>query len=383
MSAHNDVLATARGLRDLIESEADAIEAACTLTAPVVEKFRETGLFGLMLPKELGGIEADSSSILDVCEELAYADGSTGWALAQNCNTMAYAAYVSAEAGKAIADAGCAAGMFAPLGTAHRQKGGYTVSGHHSFASGSKHSDYIGASAMELVDGEMPPFDENGLPSIRCYFLPADKVELWDNWDTIGLRGTGSVDFEVPEQFVANEYTFSLFETVPTTGGAIYGFGPVVLGSVSSAGWTLGVARRAMDEITKIVEGGRARLGAATLREQQAFQNEYGKHTLNLEAARLLIHDAFGEAIAYMEKGNPCTPARINRTRAAVSHINDVCKSVTQFAYEASGSQGLRNPSLLQRCLRDMQTGGLHVIFDVRGVTDMAKGKLGLPVSIL
>ncbi len=382
MSKNADHLKTARGLRPVIEAEADAIEAATTLTEPVVAKLRESGLFLLMAPRELGGAEADTSTILDVCEELAYADGSTGWAYAQNCNTMAYTAYVAPDAGRAIADKGCAAGMFAPLSVAALEHGGIRVSGHHSFASGSKHSDYIGSSAIVMQGGE-PIIGDDGMPSIRCYFVPVTNVKLWDNWDTIGLRGTGSVDYDVPEQFVEDAYTFSLFTTQPNTGGALYGLGPVVLGASSSAGWALGVARRAMDEITRIVEGGRERMGSPPLKEQQAFQFEYGRRTLALESARLLVHDAYGAAVAHMETGAPATTELINRTRGATSHINDVCKDVVRFAYEASGSAGLRNPSLLQRCFRDMQTGGLHVIFDPRAIADMAKGKLGILVGTI
>jgi alkylation response protein AidB-like acyl-CoA dehydrogenase len=382
MSAQSDPLTTAKHLRAFIESQADATEAACTLTEPVVAKLRENGLFRLMVPRDLDGTEADTSTIIDVCEELAYADGSTGWAYAQNCNTMAYIAYIAPEAGRVISDKGCAAGMFAPLSVAQREKGGIRVSGHHSFASGSKHADFIGSSAMEMA-GDEPVISDDGMPSIRCYFVPVEKVELWDNWDTLGLRGTGSVDYDVPEQFVEDAYTFSLFTTEPQTGGAVYGLGPVVLGASSSVGWVLGVARRAMDEITRIVEGGRERMGSPPLKEQQAFQHEYGKQTLLLESARLLAHDAFGAAVAHIERGTPATTELINRTRAATSYVNDVCKDVTRFAYEASGSSGLRNPSILQRCFRDMQTGGLHVIFDPRGVADMSKGKLGILVGTL
>ncbi len=155
------------------------------------------------------------------------------------------------------------------------------------------------------------------------------------------------------------------------------------LGAISSAGWALGVARRALDELAEIVEGGRARLGSPPLREQQLFQRDFGKHTVGLEAARLLVKDTFAEAVAHVDTGDRCTSALLNRTRAAVSYVNDVAKSATLFAYESSGSQGLRNPSKLQRCFRDMLTGGLHVIFDHRGIVDMAKERLGLPASMI
>jgi hypothetical protein len=34
------------------------------------------------------------------------------------------------------------------------------------------------------------------------------------------------------------------------------------------------------------------------------------------------------------------------------------------FAYQWAGSYGLRNPSLAQRCFRDLFTGGQHIYVD-------------------
>ena len=74
MSA-NELVEKARSLRELIESEAEAIEQKCTLTDPVVQAIEETGLFRLITPKELGGLESDVETVRAVCEEVSYADG--------------------------------------------------------------------------------------------------------------------------------------------------------------------------------------------------------------------------------------------------------------------------------------------------------------------
>ena len=54
-----DLLESALGLRDLIEANADATEAECTMAKPVVDAIDEAGLFRLSIPIELGGLEAD------------------------------------------------------------------------------------------------------------------------------------------------------------------------------------------------------------------------------------------------------------------------------------------------------------------------------------
>ena len=55
-----------------------------------------------------------------------------------------------------------------------------------------------------------------------------------------------------------------------------------------------------------------------------------------------------------------------------------VCMEVAHFAYTSAGSQGLRNPSLVQRCFRDLYTGGEHIFVDRKSYEELANGHLGI-----
>ena len=88
------LIRAARDLRELIESEADEIEATCTVSRPVVDAIESAGLFLLSTPSEVGGLEADVDTVIGVCEELSYADGATGWAIGQNTITGSYLSYI-------------------------------------------------------------------------------------------------------------------------------------------------------------------------------------------------------------------------------------------------------------------------------------------------
>ena len=90
-------LAAARALAPLIEAEAEAGEAACVVTPAVADALDAAGLFGLMVPRELGGLEAGIGETLEVFEELSRADGSTGWSLLASATSSAFAgAYMPA-----------------------------------------------------------------------------------------------------------------------------------------------------------------------------------------------------------------------------------------------------------------------------------------------
>jgi alkylation response protein AidB-like acyl-CoA dehydrogenase len=362
MSA-TEPLTAARELRAVIESEAELVEQSSTMTQPVVDALVEAGLFRLLVPRELGGLEADPGTIIDVCEELSFADGSVGWAFAQNTTVLAYAAYLDPEYAAPLARARAGAGMFAPLGVAHVEPGGFRVSGSYPFGSGSGHAEFMGGSAMVMKDGEMAPFD-GALPQIRAFIVPAERVILKGNWDVMGLRGTGSFDFEVPEQHVDAGMTFSLFETQPVTGGALYCLGPVVVGTISSVAWALGVAKRALHEIAEIAKS-RTRLGSLPLREHA------------LQAARLLAGDSYTRAVEAVSSGEArdVRARKLRETKAAASYATGVSKAAVTFAYEASGSHGMRR---LQRCFRDIFVGAAHQVFDDRNYNEMAKPSLGL-----
>jgi alkylation response protein AidB-like acyl-CoA dehydrogenase len=373
------LLNSARSLRGTIEAEADQVEERLGMTPPIVDALVESGLFRLLVPKALGGFEAGPGTILDVCEELSHADGSVGWAYAQNTTVMGYSAYLDPKLALPMVRSRAAAGMFAPLGVAHREVDGFRVSGRFQFGSGCGHSDFMGGAGMEMHGGEVPAFVD-GLPLIRAFIVPADRVAFKGNWDVMGLSGTGSFDYEIPEQTVEPGMTFSIFETDPCTGGALYGLGPVPLGTISSVAWALGVAERAMAEIVEIVKAGRTRMGSAALREQQTFQRALGVHSVALKAARLLAHESYGSAVEGIERGESVEVRmeRIRETRAVASYVVDVAKAAVTFAYEASGSHGLRNPSRLQRCFRDMYVGASHLVFDERNYVETAKTRLGL-----
>jgi alkylation response protein AidB-like acyl-CoA dehydrogenase len=236
----------------------------------------------------------------------------------------------------------------------------------------------MGGSAMVMKDGEMVP-SASGLPEIRCFILPADRVSLEGNWDVMGLRGTGSFDFEVPEQHVPAGMTFLFFEPPTVTGGAIYGLGPIVLGTISSVAWALGVAKRAFHEIVEVAKGGRTRLGSLPLREQERFQRDLGFHVEAVRAARLLAVDSYTAAVEAISQGEAAEirDERIRATKAAASYVPEVAKAAVTFAYEAAGSHGMRNPSRLQRCFRDIYVGAAHQVFDERNYIESAKSRLG------
>jgi alkylation response protein AidB-like acyl-CoA dehydrogenase len=380
-----DPVAAARGLAPLIEAEAEAGEAALEITPRVVDALEAAGLFGLMVPTALGGMEAGLVTTLEVYEELSRADGSTGWSVLANATTSAFAAaYTSEDAALDMFRPGrraIHAGQFAPVGSAERVDAegvgpGFRVSGRYRFGSGSEHATWMGGGTFERRGGELAVDPGTGMPVIRAFFVPKERVEMRGNWDVMGLVATGSFDYDVPEQVVAEGYTFPLLTPTVHRGGAIYRLGVLGLTSAGHAAFALGVGRRALDELASIVRT-KQRLGAARVHDQQLFQHDYAFHDAALLAARAFVVDVFGDAEETLRAGVEPSMLQLQRLRQATTYATRVSADAVRSAYLWAGSDALRSPSALQRCFRDIHAGTQHVFVDNNTLTATTQVLLG------
>src|SRR5690606_11193478 len=90
----SDALEAARALAPRIREAAPLIEAERRLPGEIAEAIRSAGLFHLMVPRDLGGREADPLVHLQVVEEIAAADGSAGWCVMIANQVGPYAAFM-------------------------------------------------------------------------------------------------------------------------------------------------------------------------------------------------------------------------------------------------------------------------------------------------
>ena len=376
----NSLLSTARSLREIVEGEADATDREISMTAPAVEAFARSGLNHLQVPKELGGLEADTDTVLDVLAEVAHQDGSIGWTFMANANATAMCSMFDPDVARPMLDGRpdvVCAGQFVSRGKARRVDGGYQAGGRFQFGSGVSRASWVGGGALVRDTAGDLERNDSGLPRVLAFVVPKDTVELTGNWDVMGLRGTGSFDYTIPEQFIEEGRTFWLFDGDPRCGGGVYRLGVVGFAGIGHAGWALGVARRAMDEIHDILASGRSRIGGGELREEQVIQRAFSANVLALRSVNLLVHDTIGRMVEVLDAGDPMTKAMQDELVSTVTYETNICMEVVRWAYMTSGSAGLRNPSILQRCFRDMCVGSQHIYVDPRCQDEMGRGLLG------
>ena len=373
--SREQLLDTARSLAPLFEAEAGTAEAARTLTPKTVDAFVESGLADLMTPEVLGGSEADPVTQALVFEEVSRADGSTGWCLMAGATSSAVAAAFCSEEAVSTIFGGqtgvILGGHAAPLGRAIATSDGYRLTGHWQFGSGTNHCPWLLAGCTVMRDGEMV-LQAEGAPEMWVTVVPRDQAVFLDNWHVMGLVGTGSYDYELDDVFVPEGRAFPTLTGDVRRGGPVYRLGMLGLVASGHAAWALGVGRRALDEITRIAPGKQRGLGPP-LADRETFLRDLGMAESKLQSARLFVHDALQRSYDYVCAHPQRSLELESLVRMATRYATDVSSEVCEFAYRASGTEALRTPHALQRCLRDIHAGTQHAFVYEQNYLDGAR----------
>jgi alkylation response protein AidB-like acyl-CoA dehydrogenase len=371
-----DYVARARGIAPIIVAEADTMEAECTITPAVVRAIADNGLFWLLVPREYGGAGQGIVTSLRVVEELARADGSTGWAFMANAFSTGIAAGFMTDQGVTDIlggpDKGITAGMILPTGRGVRVDGGYRVDGNYAFASGSNHASWIGAGFVVYDDDGNAETSADGQPVCRVAFVPRDEVTFLGGWDVMGMEATGSYNYSVTDLFVPEAHTMDTFSTVPVRDEPVYKLGLLGIGVGGHAPVALGIAQRAMEEIARIAST-KSRPGYPTvIGDSDMFRREFVTNEALLQAARRYVYDAHAAAEATAAAGEEITDEQRARLRQVTTWVQRVAQDIVTFAYNWGGSASIRNPSVLGRCLRDISVGAQHLLVEPMTLVDAA-----------
>jgi indole-3-acetate monooxygenase len=264
--------------------------------------------------------------------------------------------------------------MLAPKGTAVPTEGGFTVSGNYQFGSAIRHAEWIAGGAFVREEGRVRK-TATGAPDMRAFYVPRSNVELQGNWDVLGLNGTGSFDYHIAEHYVEESFGYSITDARPTRSDPSYQLGFIPLGSLGHGAIGIGIALRAIEELA-VVAHSKRRPGHPGIIEQQLFLHDFAQKEASLQAARSLFFAAVRTALRSAERTGSTTSAEQGRMIQANTYATTVAADVVRWCYTWSGSNGLRNPSALGRCLRDIAAATQHVLVDANTLVGMAPALL-------
>ncbi|MGF1597193.1 MAG: acyl-CoA dehydrogenase family protein [Acidimicrobiales bacterium] len=349
------ILAASRDLAPEVRAAAPIIERDRCLPPALVESLTEARIFQMFLPRAVGGPEVHPLTAFAVSEEMARADGSTGWCIQVSAATTMFLPYLDPVALDEMAATTSGpihvAGSARPLGEAVRTDDGYRVKGHWNFASGVRHANWFLATSFVEVD--------DGSRTARSMLIPVDEGRIESNWDVVGMRGTGSDDFVIDDVFVPRG-RIGARHWVERRPEPLYDPRAMnVLMWTPTAGVAIGLARAAVDALVAL--GERSSTSSPTpLRERTEVQDAVADAEAITAAARAFCIESIDAVWRSLCGEGGDLPERVARAQLAITHAMHEAVRVADRCFHAAGTNAISGANGLERVWRDTHTAVEH-----------------------
>jgi indole-3-acetate monooxygenase len=352
----------AHSLEPLIREHAAALEQG-SIPPPLVEALYDAGVFKAMLPREVGGLEAEPVEWLRMIEEFARINASVGWmAFIQSgvgltfLDPERFERFRLRGGGRLI----LAMSLGRLGGTAVRAEGGYRISGRWPFASGSPYATWLGGMSAVCDAAGAPVLDATGQPQRLLAIWPADQARIIDTWDGLGLRGTGSGDIEIADLFVPDEQVNPGFYGPPTYDRALFRIKEMP--EVGHGAHALGIASAALESFVEAVNSrpipGSSRHMA--MGHMQAHQIAFAQADVLVRSARALLHDTVRAAYEDVKASQELAIELRVRLREANIFSVRSAKEAVGLIFEMAGSSAVYRGRAIEQAFRDINTAANH-----------------------
>lgn len=354
----------ARELYPLLSAASERIEHDRRLPVDVLAALKASRLFRLCLPQRYAGLEAPPVDMVSAIAELARADGSAAWCVAIGSTSALLAAYLPEEDAREIYARdpdSVSGGVFAPRGKAVAEGSAYRMGGRWPFASGIDHCSWLMGGCVVIEDGN-PVLLAGGLPDSRLLVFPAGEATIHDTWSVSGLCGTGSHDMEVRDLLVPRSRAISLMTDKPRIDNPLFKFPVFGCLAIGIAAVSLGLARRAIDELVELA-GGKTPTGSRRLlADRPLVQIQIAEAEAAERSARAFITDTVAGTYEEAAERGEISLRQRALLRLAACHAVALSKRAVDAMYEAGGGTSIYKTSALQRCFRDVHTASQHLM---------------------
>ena len=358
-----ELVAKAKELTPRLSANGKANEEAGRLVDDTVSALVDNGFNGMWMPACYGGAEAWPVEALEVIEALSYADGSTGWSfMAWQVAMASAAAYLPGETADELFSERfpIIAGQGGAIGRAEKVKGGYRLTGDWRYGSGLLHGEYTHSGANVYENGEVKLAPGTDRPEGRIFIVPIEEAELKGNWDVIGLRATGSIDYSMKDVFVPEEWTHLQIANRANRGGDVYRITIPGMGSVCHSGFALGTGRRVLDELATLALETPQFSGMIGERGgNDSFQEQFATAEAKFRSVRAYVREAQFAVQEAVQAGRDPTRREVTDARLALNIVTSMVAEICTVAYKYGGGVSIRD-SVIQRCMRDMYGGTQH-----------------------
>jgi 3-hydroxy-9,10-secoandrosta-1,3,5(10)-triene-9,17-dione monooxygenase len=354
MAGREELLAAARALTPALRDRARDTELLRRIPDETIRDLHAAGLFKVLQPACFGGYEADLATYFDLVLTLSEADGSVGWVysvlMVQTWALSLMDPLASKEVWGADPSALLSSAVALRSGSIEKVADGYRIDARFGFSSGCHHASWI------FILGVAHNAVEEGLTG---FLVPRSDCEIVDNWEVMGLCGTGSCDVVV-DSTVPTHRTHAVAKTgSQLSDAAIYNLPFMVVFPHAATVPIVGIAQGALDTYVASQKD-RVRIIGGNVASEPSSQIRVAESAADLDAARLTLFRTAADVTEVASRDDALPPdllARVDRDqvlaiRYAVTAVDRV------FANAGARALSLDNP--IQRAFRDAHAGAAH-----------------------
>jgi len=358
------LIAAAQAMGPALRERAEQCRTGRKVPDETIADFHEAGFFKILQPEQWGGYAMDPQVFYCVGLEIAKHCMSSAWVLGVVAvHNWQLAVFDDQAAQDVWADdpTTLISSSYAPVGKVKVVDGGFELSGQWSFSSGSEHCEWAFLGAV--VPTPEAPFD---MANYRTFLVPRSDYEIIDNWDVVGLQGTGSHDIRVDKAFVPEHRTHKSMDGYlcdnpgnKVNTAALYRmpFMQVFVRAVCNA--SLGALEGSLESFIEVAKT--RRVGPAKMSDDPFARKLAAEAKTSIEEMKLTMLSNFEAMMACNRAGEPIPVEDRIRYRYDSAVVADRCVELSGKMLKASGSSGIRLGSELLARHLDILASQAHV----------------------
>jgi 3-hydroxy-9,10-secoandrosta-1,3,5(10)-triene-9,17-dione monooxygenase len=359
-----ELLQAARAMAPALRERNAQCKALRRVPDETIADFQHAGFFKVLQPEQWGGYAMDPQVFYALGLELAKHCMSSAWVLGVVAVHNWQLAVFDDQAAQDVWSEDPSvllSSSYAPVGKVKPVNGGFRLSGRWSFSSGSEHCKWAFLGAV--VPTPEAPFD---MMNYRTFLVPITDYEIIDNWDVVGLQGTGSHDIVVEDVFVPEHRTHKSIDgfNCDNPGNAVNDaplyrmpFMQVFVRAVCTA--SLGALEGALESY---IEAAKARVVGPNKMTADPFARALAAEVkTGIEEMKLTLFRNFDAMMECNRQGIPIPIEDRVRYRYDSAVVADRCLAMSSKMLKAIGSGGIRNGNRLLAIHLDILASQAHI----------------------
>ena len=369
-TSHDELVARAEALVPQLRERVTEADHLRKMAPASVDAVRRAGLFKVLQAKRYGGEQQSLRTHIDTIAAIGRGCSATAWCM----GVVQAHSWLMAHFPKAAQDETYGANpdamisaVISPRGQLRAADGGYVLNGFWPFASGSQYAQWLFLGAA-VLDEKGEVVDEADV------LVPAADVTIKDDWNVVGLRGTGSCTVVAKDVFIPAHRYLSLRGLIggDTPGAALhegwlYKSAPVPVLTLALTPCAIGIARGAFEAFVQRLPG---REVAYTEREVQinmpVTHVQAAEAATKIDVAEALLYRCADEIEAAARRGEMMEFTKRARVRADCAWAARQCLEAVEILYLASGGSGIAESSVLGRAWRDLHAVNMHGLLNLQ-----------------